>query len=325
MSRSVVLLGAVLFGWTTGQALAQADAARGFPERPVRLVVPFGAAGATATVARIVATKMSESFGQPVIVDSKPGAQGIIACEFVQKAAPDGHTILVGAPGPMTVNPAIYPKLTYQPLRDFIPVAMIGSFPYVLVVNSTLPVNSVHELIAYAKARPDSVNYGASGAMGQLVAEYFNQQAGTKFLHIPYKSGGEYITAVLANEVTIVFPAPPEALAHVRSGRLRALAVTSANRHRAWPDVPTMSEVGLPDIVTNSWIGLFVPAGTPAPIVRKLHEEVARVVALPDVRERFDALSTDPSGMPGEEFSKVVAADIARWAAVARTAGIKAD
>jgi tripartite-type tricarboxylate transporter receptor subunit TctC len=130
---------------------------------------------------------------------------------------------------------------------------------------------------------------------------------------------------VLANEVTIVFPAPPEALAHVRAGRLRALAITSAHRHRAWPDVPTMAEVGLPDIVTNSWIGLFVPAGTPAPIVRRLHEEVARVVALPDVRERFDALGTDPSGMPGEEFAKIVAADIARWTAVARTAGIKAD
>ena len=325
MNRFVALVAAILFGWTTGPALAQADAARGYPERPVRLVVPFGAAGATTTVARIVATKMSESFGQPVIVDSKPGAQGIIACEFVQKAPPDGYTILVGTSGPMSVNPAVYPKLAYQPLRDFIPVAMIGSFPFVLVVNPSLPVNSVQELIAYAKARPNSINYGASGAMGQIVAEYFNQQAGTTFLHIPYKSGGEYITALLANEVTIVFPAPPEALAHVRAGRLRALAITSANRHRAWPDVPTMPEAGLPNIVTDVWIGLFVPAGTPAPIVSRLYEEVARVVALPDVRERFDGLGTDPSGMPGEAFGKIVAVDIARWTAVARTANIKAD
>jgi tripartite-type tricarboxylate transporter receptor subunit TctC len=325
MNRFVSLIAAVLMGSTAGAALAQADAARGYPERPVRLVVPFGAAGATTTVARVVATKMSESFGQPVIVDSRPGAQGIIACEFVQRAAPDGHTILVGTTGPMSVNPAIYPKLPYQPLRDFIPVAMIGSFPFVLVVNSSLPVNSVQELIGYAKARPNSITYGASGAIGQLVAEYFNQQAGTTFLHIPYKSGGDYISAVLANEVTIVFPAPPEALAHVRAGRLRALAITSAHRHRALPDVPTMPEAALPNIVTDIWIGLFVPAGTPAPIVRRLSEEIARVVALPDVRERFDGLGTDPSGIPGEPFAKVVAADIARWTAVARAANIKAD
>jgi tripartite-type tricarboxylate transporter receptor subunit TctC len=225
----------------------------------------------------------------------------------------------------MSVNPAIYPKLPYQPLRDFIPVAMIGSFPFVLVVNSSLPVNSVQELIGYAKARPNSITYGASGAIGQLVAEYFNQQAGTTFLHIPYKSGGDYISAVLANEVTIVFPAPPEALAHVRAGRLRALAITSAHRHRALPDVPTMPEAALPNIVTDIWIGLFVPAGTPAPIVRRLSEEIARVVALPDVRERFDGLGTDPSGIPGEPFAKVVAADIARWTAVARAANIKAE
>jgi tripartite-type tricarboxylate transporter receptor subunit TctC len=325
MNRSVVLLGAVLFGWTTGHALAQADAARGFPERPVRFVVPFGAAGGTTTVARIVAAKLSESFGQPVLVENKPGAQGIIACEVVQRAAPDGYTILVGTSGPIAVNPAIYAKLPYQPLRDFIPVAMIGSFPFVLVVNSSLPVKTVRELIAYAKERPDSVNYGASGAIGQLISEYFNQQAGTTFLHIPYKSGGDRIIALLANEVTLVFAAPPEALADVRAGRLRALAVTSAHRHRAWPEVPTLVEAGLPDLVSDLWIGLFVPAKTPIPIVRRLHEEVARVVALPDVGERFDGLGVDASGMPGEAFAKIVAADIARWTAVARTANIKAD
>jgi tripartite-type tricarboxylate transporter receptor subunit TctC len=323
--RCRVLLGAVLFGWAIGHALAQADPARGYPERPIRLVVPFGPAGGITTVARIVATKMSESFGQPVIVENKPGAQGIIACELVQKAAPDGYTILVGTNGPMSINPALYAKLGYQPLRDFTPVAMIGSFAYVLVVNSSLPVKTVQELITYAKARPNSINYGAAGALGQLVTEYFNQQAGTTFLHIPYKSGGDYINAVLANEVTIVFAIPPEVLAHVRAGRLRALAIASSKRHSAWPDVPTMPEAGLPNIVIEIWSGLFVPAGTPAPIVRRLQEEVERVVALPDVRERFDALGTDPSGMPGEDFAKVVAADIGRWTAVARTANIKAE
>ena len=325
MNRVLASMAAVLVGCTTGHALAQADAARDYPERPVRLVVPFGAAGAITTVARVIATKMTESFGRPVIVESKPGAQGIIACEFVQKAVPDGYTILVGTSGPMSINPAIYAKLPYQPLHDFIPITMVGSFPLVLVVNSSLPVKTVQELIAYAKARADSINYGAAGAVGQIVAEYFNQQAGTKFLHIPYKSGGEYINAVLANEVTIVFPAPPEALAHVRAGRLRALAITSAKRHRSWPDVPTMPEAGLPDMVTDIWIGLFAPAGTPMPIVSRLHAEVARVVTLTDVRERFEGLGTDPSGEPGEALAKLVAADIARWTAVARKANIKAD
>ena len=312
MNRVLASMAAVLVGCAIGPALAQVDAARAYPERPVRLVVPFGAAGAITTVARIIATKMTESFGRPVIVESKPGAQGIIACEFVQKAVPDGYTILVGTSGPMSINPAIYAKLPYQPLHDFIPITMVGSFPLVLVVNSSLPVKTVQELIAYAKTRPDSINYGAAGAVGQIVAEYFNQQAGTRFLHIPYKSGGEYINAVLANEVTIVFPAPPEALAHVRAGRLQALAITSAKRQRSWPDVPTMSEAGLPDMVTDIWIGLFAPAGTPMPIVRRLHAEVARVVTLAEVRERFAGLGTDPSGEPGEALAKVVAADIAR-------------
>jgi tripartite-type tricarboxylate transporter receptor subunit TctC len=321
----VASIAAVAFGWTTGHALAQADAARGFPERPVRLVVPFGPAGGTTIVARIVATKMSESLGQPVIVESKPGAQGIIGCEFVQKAAPDGHTILVGTSGPIAVNPAIYPKLPYQPMRDFIPVAMIGSFPFVLVVNSNLQPKTVQELLVYAKARPDSINYGATGAIGQLISEYFNQQAGTTFLHVPYKSGAERVSAVLSNEVTITFADPPGALAHVRAGRLRALAITSANRHSAWPDVPTLAESGFPEIVSDVWTGLFVPVKTPAPIVRRLYDEVARLVALPDVRERFDGIGMDPSGMPGEAFTKIVAADITRWTAVARTANIKAD
>ena len=325
MNRFVSLIAAALIGSTAGEVLAQADAAQGFPERPLHLIVPFSAAGGTSNIARIVAAKMSESFGQSVIVENKPGAQCIIACEFVQKAAPDGHTILVGTSGPMGVNQAIYPKLPYQPLRDFIPVAMIGSFPFVLVVNSSLPVKTVQELIAYAKARPGSVAYGASGAIGQLISESFNQQARTTFLHVPYKGGTEFVNALLSNEITMAFSDPPGASALVHAGRLRALAVTSANRHRAWPEVPTLVEAGFPEIVSDLWTGLFVPAKTPAPIVLRLNEEVARVVALPDVRERLDGIGIDPSGMPGEAFAKIVAADIARWTAVARTANIKAD
>jgi tripartite-type tricarboxylate transporter receptor subunit TctC len=325
MNRFVASIAAVAFGWTTGHALAQADAARGFPERPVRVVVPFGAGGGTDTVARVIAAKMYESFGQPVIVENKPGAQGIIAAEFVRKAAPDGHTILIATSGPMAANAAIHSKLPYRPLRDFTPVTMIGSYPVIMVVSASLPVNSVQELIAYAKARPDKVNYGSSGSLGQLVSELFNQRAGTKFQYIPYKSSGDFVGALLSNEVTMALSDTPPVSGHVRAGKLRALAITSASRHHAWPEVPTMAEAGLPDFVVEFWNGFFVPVRTPAPIVHRLHAEIARVIALPDVRERLNGLGVDPSAMPGEAFAKIIAADITRWTAVAQAANIKAD
>jgi tripartite-type tricarboxylate transporter receptor subunit TctC len=325
MNRFVASIAAVLFGWNAGHALAQADAARGFPERPVRMVVPFGAGGGTDTIARVIAGKMGESFGHPVIVENKPGAQGIIACEFVRTAAPDGYTILIATSGPMAANAAIRSKLPYHPLRDFIPVTMIGTYTLVMVVNSSLPVNSVQELIAYAKALPDKVNYGSSGSLGQLVSELFNQQAGTRFQYIPYKSSGDFVGALLSNEVTMALSDTPPVSGQVRAGKLRALAITSASRHHAWPDVPTMVEAGLPDFVVEFWNGFFVPVRTTAPIVHRLHAEIARVIALPDVRERLNGLGVDPSAMPGEAFAKIVAADIARWTAVARAANIKAD
>jgi tripartite-type tricarboxylate transporter receptor subunit TctC len=325
MKRSVVLFAAALFVWTTGHALAQTDAARNFPERPVRIVVPFGAGGGTDTIARVIAAKMSESFGHQVLVENRPGAQGVVASEFVRKAAPDGYTILIATSGPMAANAAIHSKLPYHPLRDFTPVTMIGTYPVIMVVNSSLPVNSVQELIAYAKARPDKVNYGSSGSLGQLVSELFNQQAGTRFQYIPYKSSGDFVGALRSNEVTMALSDTPPVSGQVRAGKLRALAITSASRHHAWPDVPTMAEAGLPDFVVEFWNGFFVPVRTPAPIVHKLHAEIARVIALTDVRGRLNGLGVDPAAMSGEEFAKVIAADITRWTAVARAAHIKAD
>ena len=325
MNRFVVSIAAVLLGSATGPALAQADAARTFPERPVRIVVPFGAAGGTTAVARVLATKMAESLGQQVIVENKPGAQGIIAAELVRKAAPDGYTMLIGTIGPIAVNPAVYANLPYQPLRDFAPVAMIGSYPLILVVNGSLPVRSVQELIDYARARPDGVNYGATGAISQLASEYFNLRSGTRFVHIPYKSSGDFVNAVLASEVTYVFSDMPPLAGHVRAGKLRVLAITSASRHRTWPDLPTMAEAGVRDFVIEPWNGFLVPAGTPAPIVQKLYAETQRAVASPEVRERLEGLGIDPSVLPGDEFAKLIAAEIARWTAVARASNIKAE
>lgn len=325
MNRWVASLAVVVLGWSAAAALAQSDAARGFPDRPVRMVVPFGAAGVTTAVARVVATKLGESLGQPVIVDAKPGAQGIIACEFVQKAAPDGHILLVGASGPMAANPAIHSKLPYDPLRDFAPIAVIGTSAYILVVNTALPAQSVQELIGYARAHASSVNHAASGSMGQLVSEYFNQQAGTRFAHVPYKSGGEAMNALLANEVTTVFSDPSQVPGQVRAGKLRALAITSPRRHRSWPDLPTMAEAGVPGFAFELWVGLVAPAKTPAATVRKLQDETARVLALPEVRERLEGFGFEPSGVSGEAFAKFLAADIERLTAVAKAANIKAN
>jgi tripartite-type tricarboxylate transporter receptor subunit TctC len=322
MNRILAMLAAVLSLCPTGHALAQTGA---YPERPVRIVVPFGAGGGTDTIARVIAGNMSESVGQPVIVENKPGAQGIVASELVRNAAPDGHTILIATSGPMAANVAIRSKLPYHPLRDFTPVTMIGTYPVIMVVNASLPVASVQEMIAYAKARPDRVNYASSGSLGQLASELFNQRAGTRFEYVPYKSSGDFVAALLSNEVTMALSDTPPVSGQVRAGKLRALAITSASRHRAWPDVPTMAEAGLPDFVVEFWNGFFVPVRTPAPIVHKLHAEIARTVGLSDVRERLDGLGVDPAATPGAEFAKVIAADIARWTAVAKAAGIKAE
>lgn len=308
-----------------GQTVAQSDPAQTFPAKPMRMVVPFAPGGGSDILARVLSSKMSESFGQSVLVENKPGAQGIIAAEFVMKSAPDGYTVLMGPSGPMTGNPAMYSKLPYSTLQDFVPVTMIGSIPLILVVNASLPVYSVQELVAYAKERPSKVNYGSSAALFQLTSELFNQKTGTRFQHIPYKGSADSMNAVLSGEVTITFSDPPPSAGPLKAGRLRGLAISSASRHPVWPDIPTMAEAGISDMAFVTWFGLFLPAGTPRTIGRKLRDEVARVIALADVRERFAGLGVDPSGMTGEEFSKIVATDIARWTAVAKAANIKAE
>jgi len=260
-----------------------------------------------------------------VIIENKPGAQGIISCEYVAKSAPDGYTLLMGPSGPMTMNPAIYSKLPYAPLKDFAPISMIGDFPLILVVSASLPANSVKELIAYAKARPDKVNYAASAAPFQLAAELFNQKTGTKFVHIPYKSSGESVGAVMSGQVTMTIMDPPPAIGPLKGGKVRGLAVTSASRDPSMPDVPTLTEAGVPDVEIRLFTGFLAPAATPSAIVKRLQQELARVVKLPDIKERLDQMAIVPSGNTPEEFRQIIARDIAKWTAVAKAANIKAD
>jgi len=299
--------------------------AQSYPNRPMRMVIPFTTGGGNDIVGRIVAAKMSEGLGQPVVVENRPGAQGVIAVENVLKSAPDGHSILMGPSGTMTINPAIYSKLPYATLRDFAAVTMIGTYSLILIVNSSLPARTTRELIEYAKARPTQVNYGSTSALFQLASELFNQQAGTKFQHIPYKGAGDMLTAVLSGELTMVLGDPVSAAGSLKAGKVRGLAITGSTRHPSWPDLPTMAEAGLAGMDITIWFGLFVPAATPAPIVQRLHQEVVRIIALPDIRERLAALGVDPSGMSPEDFTRRVAEDIARWTKVAKEASIKAD
>ena len=296
-----------------------------FPSRPIRIIVGYSAGGGNDIIVRVLAPKLSEGLGQPVIIENKPGAQSIVACEYVAKAAPDGYTLLMGPSGPMTMNPAIYSKLPYAPLRDFAPITMIGSFPLILVVSESLPVRSVKELIDYARARPDRMNYAASATPFQLAAELFNQKTGTKFAHIPYKGSGESVNAVMSGEVTMTITDPPPVIGALKGGRVRGLAVTGAKRHPNWPELPTLAEAGVADVEVRLFTGFLAPAGTPAAIVKRLQEEVARVVRLPEIRERLDAMAIDPSGNTPEEFGSIIASDIVRWTAVAKAANIKAD
>jgi tripartite-type tricarboxylate transporter receptor subunit TctC len=231
----------------------------------------------------------------------------------------------MGPSGVMTMNPAIYSKLPYSPLGDFIPISMIGDFPLLLVVNASLPVKSVKELIDYARANPATVNYSASAAPFQLAAELFNQKTGTRFAYIPYKSSGDSVNAVMSGQVTITITDPPPVIGPIKGGKVRALAVTASKRDAAWPDVPTLAEAGGPDVEIRLFTGFHAPAGTPRAIVDRLQREVARVVRLPEIRERLDQMSIVPSGNTSEEFRAIIARDIDKWTAVAKAANIKAD
>jgi tripartite-type tricarboxylate transporter receptor subunit TctC len=297
----------------------------GYPAKPIRIVVGYSAGGGNDLIVRVIAPRMSEGLGQPIVVDNRPGAQSIIAAEMVAKSAPDGYTLLMGPSGPMTINPATYSKLPYSAQRDFAPIGMICSFPLVVVVNPQLPIQSIKELIDYAKANPGRSNYASSAGIFQIATELFKQKTGAPFEMIPYKGSGESVQAVAGGQVTMTIVDPAPVTGALKTGMVRGLAVTSAKRHPSWPDLPTLAELGIPEMEVPVWTALFAPANTPPAIVARLQREIARVVQLPDVRERFAAMGVDPVGGGSEELARQVARDIEKWTAVANTAGIKND
>jgi tripartite-type tricarboxylate transporter receptor subunit TctC len=305
-------------------AAALPAAAQDYPSKPIRIIIGYSAGGGNDIIVRVMTPEMSKSLGQPVIVENKPGAQSIIAAEYSAKQPADGYTIFMGPSGPMTINPATYSKLPYDPQKDFVPVSMISTFPLIAVVSANGP-KTMKELVDYAKANPGKVNYSSSAGIFQISTELFKQRTGTDFVMIPYKGSGESVQAVIGGQVALTIVDPPPASGPIKAGTVRPLAVTSAKRHPGYPDVPTMAEAGVPDMEVPVWTAFFVPAKTPRPIIARLQKEVARVVHTPEVRERFAAMGIEPVGGSAEDLGRQVASDIAKWKAVAKAANIKND
>ena len=306
-------------------ALALPAAAQDYPNKPIRIVVGYAAGGGNDIIVRVMQPELSKGLGQPVVVENKPGAQSIIAAETVARSAPDGYTILMGPSGPMTINPATYSKLPYDVKRDFAPISLICQFPLIVAVSSNLPVHSIKELIAYAKANPGKANYSSSAGIFQLTTELFKQKTGTSFVMIPYKSSGESVQALIAGDAMVTFVDPPPVTGPLKAGTVRGIAVTSEQRHPSWPDLPTMAEAGVPDMAVPVWTAFFAPAKTPAAIIARLQKEVARVVHSPEVKERFAQMGLDPVGSTPEELATVAARDLEKYTAVAKAANIKND
>jgi tripartite-type tricarboxylate transporter receptor subunit TctC len=297
-----------------------------FPSKPVRLVVPAAAGGTVDILARAVATPLSEGLGQPVVVENRPGAGTNIGMEAVVRSDPDGHTILVGGV-PVATNRVMYPKLSFDPANDLAPVTLLVTAGNVLVVHPSLPVHSVKELIAYAKERPGQLNFGspATGSTPHLAGELFNHLAGVKLVHGPYKGAAPALNDLVGGRLQLSFDNIPPALPHVRAGRLRALAVTSAQRQPDLPELPTIAEAGLPGFEVSAWFGLLVPAATPAETVKRLESETAKVLAIPAVRERLTQLGFHVDGRGAAAYRAYIRSEAERWTPVIRSLGIKAD
>lgn len=301
-------------------------AAQSYPGKPVRVVVPFPPAGGTDLFARTVAQKLSTVLGQQIIVDNRSGAGGMIGSESVARAAPDGYTLLITSSSTHSINPHLTRKPLYDPLRDFAPVIVIASAPNVLVVHPSLPVRTVKELIALAKARPGQINYASngSGTLSHLTGELFKLQAGINMQHIPYKGGPPAVTDLMAGQVSALFAAFPTVFGQVRAGRLRAVAVTGARRAAAAPDLPTMSDT-LPGFESSQWWGMFAPAATSSAIISRLNSETARFLGDADVRERFASDGAEPMGGSPRVFADFLRADHEKWGKVVRETGIRPE
>ena len=312
--------------FSSSVALGQSGTAATYPDRPVRFIVPWAPAGGTDIFARVIGEKLQQSMGEPFVVENRAGAAGNIGASFVAKANPDGYTIMI-ATITLATNPALYKNLDFDATKDFAPITLVAGIPHVLVVNPAVPAKNVKELIALAKKEPGKLNYASAGTGSpfHIAAELFKQVASVNIVHIPYKGGGPAVQAVLGGQVEMAFANLVAVSPLVKSGQLRALAITSAKRSDTLPDVPTMAEAGLPGYDFSSWFGILAPAGTPPAIINRLNKEIVEVLKSPDVSKQLSAQGADLIASTPDQFKTYLAAETVKWRKVIGAAGVTAD
>ncbi len=308
-------------------ALPAPASAQSYPTKPIRLVVPFPAGGSLDVVARAIGQKLTEAWGQPVVIDNRPGAGGNIGADVVAKSAPDGYTILEGALSTHAVNVSLYAKMPYDPVKDFAPITLVAVTPNVLVLNASFPVNSVPELLAYARSHPGKLSFGSgsNGSAGHLAGELFKTEAGVDMVHIPYKGGAPALQALLAGDTQLMFDNLANSEAQLKAGKLKALAVTTAKRSSLAPQLPTLSETGLPGFDIYTWWGFMAPAGTPPEIIAKWNAEVRRILATPEMKAFFAQQGAEPAADSPEQFAAMIKSEIAKYAKIVKQSGAKVD
>lgn len=317
----------VLFLCAGFASAAGAQTAQTYPTKSIRYIVPFGPGGTTDLLGRLVSEKLREAWGQPVLVDNRPGAGGAVGAEITAKSPPDGYTIMGGTISTHAINASVYSKLGYDPIKDFEPVTLLATQPNMLVVNPAIPANNVKELIALLKANPGKYTYATSGngTSTHLAGELFQSMTGTKMQHVPYKSTPQALADTIGGQVSMCLDNISTAYVQAKAGKLRALAVTTLKRSSIAPEIPTMAEAGLPGYELGSWHGVFAPAGTPKDIIAKLNTEIVKALKTPELRDKLQALGVEPAGTSSESFSAFVRAEVPKWAKVVKESGAKAD
>jgi tripartite-type tricarboxylate transporter receptor subunit TctC len=318
----LLCLGLVLLGLVSTSVQAQ-----NYPNKPIRLIVPFPPGGGNDVIARLIAQKLSDRFGQQVVVDNKAGANGIVGLQALMQSPADGYTLAVAAAGPMAVNPSLYDKLPYDPTKDFSPITNLVNYPLLLVVHPSVPVKTTLDLVNLAKAKPQQLFFASpgSGNSGHLAGELFNTMAHVQTVHVPYKGQGPALADLLTGQVQMLYSSIPSVLPQVRSGQLNALAVGSAKRLPSLPDIPTIAETGVPGYEAYSWVGIVAPAKTPKAIVTRLNQEIVDILKQKDVAEKLNQQGALPVGDTPEQFAAYIKTEIDKWGAVVRAANIKAD
>jgi tripartite-type tricarboxylate transporter receptor subunit TctC len=317
----------IFFAVATGAMSAAPALAQPFPAKSIRLILPYPPGGGSDTIARPFVRKMSENTGQQVIVDNRGGAGGNIGMEAAARAAPDGYTVVMGLTAQLAVNPALFPKIPYDPIRDFEPIMMLANGGYLLVAHPSLPAKTVTDLIAIARKRPGELLYASSGngSGGHLASELFNGMAGIRTTHVPYKGGGQAMVDTIAGQTQLLFTPPISSVGHVESGRLRAIAVSTTKRLSSMPNLPTIAESGVPGYDSGVWYAMLAPRGTPQNIIARLHEEFRKVLADPGIRSFLTKSGVEPDGGTPDELGKYMRSELSKWAQVVKTANIKLD